>query len=251
MKILGVKFKNINSLTGEWEIRFDQSPISDTGLFAIVGPNGAGKSTLIKLICRFYDPTSGQILINGRDLRKYDNNYWYKKISLLTQEFNTYPNLSIRENITIGKKIDDKRVISSLKKSEAYDFVEKYKKGLDTMMSKRYDGEEPSWGQWQKIAIARIFYRNTPVMILDEPTASIDAVAESKIFSRLYKQITKKTIIIVSHRFSTVRNAKRIIVIDKGQIIEQGTHEQLLKIKGKYAQSFRLQAKGYQKKTEV
>ena len=113
------------------------------------------------------------------------------------------------------------------------------------MMSQKYDGEEPSWGQWQKIAIARIFYRHTPIMVLDEPTASIDAVAESKIFSRLYKQIKNKTLIIVSHRFSTVRNAQRIIVIDNGQVIEQGTHEELVKRNGLYAQSFNLQAKGY------
>ena len=212
---------------------------------AIVGPNGAGKSTLIKLLCRFYDPTSGEILINNVPLQKYDIKYWYQHLSLLTQEFNTYPNLSIRDNVSIGDTKNDKQVISALKKSEAFDFVKKYKEGLDTMMSQRYGGEEPSWGQWQKIAISRIFYKNSPVMILDEPTASIDAIAESKIFSRLYKQIKQKTLIIISHRFSTVRNAQRIIVIDKGQVVEQGTHEQLLKNNGLYTKSFNLQAKGY------
>lgn len=212
---------------------------------AIVGPNGAGKSTLIKLLCRFYDPTQGEILINDTPLSEFDTKYWYQHLSLLTQEFNTYPNLTIRENVNIGTIKSDSEVISALKKSEAYDFVKKYPQGLDTMMSQRYGGEEPSWGQWQKIAIARIFYQNSPIMILDEPTASIDAIAESKIFSRLYRQINKKTLIIVSHRFSTVRNAQRIIVIDKGQIIEQGTHSQLVKAKGLYAKSFNLQAKGY------
>lgn len=212
---------------------------------AIVGPNGAGKSTLIKLLCRFYDPTEGEILINGIDLKKYNNSYWYQKLSLLTQEFNIYKNLSLRENVSIGKSIDDRKIISALKKSEAYNFVKSYKNGLDTMMSQRFGGIEPSWGQWQKIAIARVFYRNTPLLILDEPTASIDAVSESKIFSRLYKQIKKQTLIIVSHRFSTVRNAQRIIVIDKGKIIEQGTHQELLTKKGLYAKSFNLQAKGY------
>jgi len=212
---------------------------------AIVGPNGAGKSTLIKLLCRFYDPTSGEILINNIPLQKYDIKYWYKYISLLTQEFNTYPNLNIRDNVIIGTVKNDKIVVDALKKSEAYDFVKKYKNGLDTMMSRRYGGEEPSWGQWQKIAIARIFYQDSPVMILDEPTASIDAVAESKIFSRLYKQLRHKTLIIISHRFSTVRNAQRIIVINKGKIIEQGTHTELLKHNDLYAKSFNLQAKGY------
>ena len=212
---------------------------------AIVGPNGAGKSTLIKLICRFYDPTNGEILINDINLIKYDIKYWYRHLSLLTQEFNTYPNLTLRENVTIGNIDNDQKIISALIKSEAYDFIKKYPKGLDTMMSQRYGGEEPSWGQWQKIAISRIFYKNTPVMILDEPTASIDAVAESKIFARLFKTIKQKTLIIISHRYSTVRKAQRIIVINNGQIIEQGSHQELINLKGLYAKSFNLQAKGY------
>lgn len=214
---------------------------------AIVGPNGAGKSTLIKLICRFYDPTEGQILVNGIDLRQYNLDYWYKHLSLLTQEFNVYPNLSLKDNVIIGrpKITSSKRVDNALKKAEATDFVKKYENGINSMMSQRYGGEEPSWGQWQKIAIARSFYRDSPIMVLDEPTASIDAVAESKIFSRIFKEVKKKTLIIVSHRFSTVRNAQRIIVIDNGKVVEQGTHEKLIKDKGLYAQSFNLQAKGY------
>jgi len=216
---------------------------------AIIGQNGAGKTTLVKLLCRFYDPTKGQILVNGIDLRQYDLGYWYQQLSLLTQEFNIYQNLSLGENIQIGNigKSDNKSIISSLKKSEAYGFVSKYTRGLDTPMGQRYGGEEPSWGQWQKIAIARVFHRNSPLMILDEPTASIDAIAESKIFNRLYQQINHKILIIISHRFSTVRNAGRIIVIDKGQIVEQGSHQQLIKKKGLYAHSFHLQAQGYQK----
>ena len=215
---------------------------------AIVGPNGAGKSTLIKLLCRFYDPVAGQILINGTDLRQYNLSYWYRQLSLLTQEFNIYPNLDLKENVTIGKSGNNKEVVKALKKSEAHNFTQSYRHGLKTMMSQRYGGEEPSWGQWQKIAIARIFYRNTPIMILDEPTASIDAVAESKIFSRLYKNLNHKTLIIVSHRFSTVRNAQRILVVDKGKIVEQGSHQQLLAQNGLYAHSYRLQARGYQEK---
>jgi len=214
---------------------------------AIVGPNGAGKSTLIKLICRFYDPTEGKILINGVDLKKYNLDYWYRHLSLLNQEFNVYPELSLRENVSVGRpKIQsDQRVWKSLKKAESTEFIKKYDNGLDTMMSQRYGGEEPSMGQWQKIAIARSFYRNTPVMILDEPTASIDAIAESKIFSRIFKEVKHKTLIIISHRFSTVRNAQRIIVIDNGKIIEQGSHNELVKKNGLYARSFNLQAKGY------
>lgn len=214
---------------------------------AIVGPNGAGKSTLVKLICRFYDPSEGKILINGQDLKEYNLDYWYRHLSLLNQEFNIYSELSLRENVTIGRpKIQsNQRVWKSLKKAEASDFVKKYDQGIDTMMSQRYGGEEPSWGQWQKIAIARSFYRNAPIMILDEPTASIDAIAESKIFSRIFKEVENKTLIIISHRFSTVRNARRILVIDNGQIVEQGSHQELLKLNGLYAKSFNLQAKGY------
>ncbi|MFZ2153201.1 MAG: ABC transporter ATP-binding protein [Microgenomates group bacterium] len=213
---------------------------------AIVGPNGAGKSTLIKLICRFYDPTSGDILINGLNLKEINLDNWYKNLSYLSQEFNHYYNLNLRENITLGDthKIADSKIFQALSQADA-SFIKKYPLGLDTPMSQRYGGEEPSWGQMQKIAIARIFYRNSPVIILDEPTASIDAVSEYKIFNQLYKNIHQKTLLIVSHRFSTVRNAKRIIVIDKGQIVEQGSHEELLKNNGLYAKSFHLQAKGY------
>ncbi len=213
---------------------------------AIVGQNGAGKSTLIKLICHFYEPTEGKILVNGINLKAIRVNDWYNQLSYLAQEFNHYYNLNLRENVAIGNpnNIDDTKIYRALQKADAT-FVKKYSKGLDSHMSQRYGGEEPSWGQMQKIAIARVFYRNSPIVILDEPTASIDAVSEYKIFNRLYKEIKHKTLIIVSHRFSTVRNAKRIIVIDKGKIIEQGSHEELIKKKGLYSKSFNLQAKGY------
>ena len=213
---------------------------------ALVGANGAGKSTLIKLLCHFYEPTSGKILINGMDLKEIKLSDWYDQLSYLAQEFNHYYDLSLRENVALGRpeKVDDTEVQKSLEKADAA-FVKKYSKGLDTIMSQRYGGEEPSWGQMQKIAIARVFYRDSPIVILDEPTASIDAVSEYKIFNRLYKEIENKTLIIVSHRFSTVRNAKRIIVIDKGKIVEQGSHQELLKLKGLYAKSFNLQARGY------
>ncbi len=216
---------------------------------AIVGANGVGKSTLIKLLCRFYDPSNGDIFVNNTNLKDIDIDHWHQQLSVLFQEFTTYSSLNLEENIKISSpytKSKKSELKSALKKADAESFVSKYHDGLNTPMSVQFGGEEPSWGQWQKIAISRIFYRNSPIMILDEPTASIDAVSESKIFDNLYKKITGKTVIIVSHRFSTVRNAKRIIVIDDGQIIEEGTHDQLLKLKGKYANSFNLQAQGYQ-----
>lgn len=214
---------------------------------ALVGENGAGKSTLIKLICCFYYPNSGQILINGIDTRLLNLQSWYRHLAYLTQEFNNFGNMSLRDNVTIGdpnKRDKESEVLLALKNADAK-FWRKYKNGLATRMSQRYGGEEPSLGQWQKISIARIFYRESSVMILDEPTASIDAVSEYKIFNELYRAVTGKTLIIVSHRFSTVRNAERILVLDKGQVAEAGSHDELIRLGGKYAHSFKLQAKGY------
>jgi ATP-binding cassette subfamily B protein len=214
---------------------------------ALVGENGAGKSTLIKLICCFYYPDSGQILIDGIDTRKLNLQNWYKQLAYLTQEFNNFGNLTLRENVAIGdpNQVGDDVAIANALKSADAKFWHKYKNGLSTILSQRYGGEEPSLGQWQKISIARIFYRYSSVMILDEPTASIDAVSEYKIFNELYRAVKNKTLIIVSHRFSTVRNAERILVLDKGTIVEQGSHTQLLGLGGLYAKSFALQAKGY------
>ncbi len=214
---------------------------------AIVGENGAGKSTLIKLICCFYYPDAGSILIGGIDSRKINLESWYKHLAYLTQEFNNFGNMTLADNVTIGdptKPVKEVAVLNALQNADAK-FWKKYKDGLGTRMSQRYGGEEPSWGQWQKISIARIFYRNSSVMILDEPTASIDAVSEYKIFNELYRTIQNKTLIIVSHRFSTVRNAQRIMVLDKGRVVEQGSHTELLALGGLYAKSFALQAKGY------
>jgi len=130
--------------------------------------------------------------------------------------------------------------------ADAIDFIEEYPKKFDTIMSERYKGGiRPSTGQWQKIALARFFYRNPPLVIFDEPTASIDPDSEYNIFSKIYDFFEDKTVIIISHRFSTVRNADRIIVLDNGEIAEQGTHEELIKLGGKYANSFKLQAEGY------
>jgi ATP-binding cassette subfamily B protein len=214
---------------------------------ALVGPNGAGKSTFIKLLCRFYDPQEGEILIDGINLKDINLDQWYKKIAYLSQEFNSFYNLSLKENVFISQpdKPTDEKVKMALNKADALNFSKKYDKGLETILSRRYGGEEPSWGQWQKIAIARIFYKDSNLMIMDEPTASIDAVSEYKIFNKIYRETKNKTVIIVSHRFSTVRNADVIVVIDKGKIVEQGSHEELIKKDGLYAKSYALQAKGY------
>jgi ATP-binding cassette, subfamily B, bacterial len=216
---------------------------------AIIGENGAGKTTLVKLLSRIYRASSGEVLIDGIDINKVKISSWYKKMGILFQDYNTYGHLTLRENVTIGdtsKKINDDAVHMALQKAHAADFTSKYEKGLDQVLSERYKGGiRPSTGQWQKIAIARFFYRDAPVLILDEPTAAIDAVAEAQIFDNIYKFIKNKTVIIISHRFSTVRSADRIIVLHDGAIAEEGTHEELLKLNGRYAKSFNLQARGY------
>lgn len=217
---------------------------------AIVGENGAGKTTLVKLLCRIYRVTSGSINLNKLNINDLEINSWYKNLAILFQDYNQYTNLTVRENIEIdssNRQVTKESIMESLEKADALNFVEKYKNGIDQILSERYKGGiRPSTGQWQKIAIARVFHRDSPVLILDEPTASIDAVAEASIFDNIYKFAKDKTVIIISHRFSTVRNADRIIVLDKGKIIEQGSHDELLKKNGKYAKAFKLQAKGYQ-----
>jgi ATP-binding cassette, subfamily B, bacterial len=217
---------------------------------AIVGHNGAGKTTLIKQVSRTYNLKPKSIFIDGVDLSKYTLKSWYKNIGVLFQDYNFYKALSVEENISIGRssiKQDKERVVKAAKMADAHEFILEYKKGYQTLMDESFKGGiRPSIGQQQKIAIARFFYRDAPIVIFDEPTAAIDAVAEYKIFNKIYEFFKGKTVIIISHRFSTVRNADMIYVMDKGQIIEKGNHEKLLEIDGTYANAFRLQAEGYQ-----
>jgi len=215
---------------------------------AFVGKNGAGKSTIIKLICRFYDVSEGEILINDVNIRELDLDNWYKFIGTLFQEFVRY-HFTVRENITFGSSKDKNELAmyDAARRSGASEFIEKLPKKFNQVLGKEFEeGEDISGGQWQKLAIARAFYEEPPVLILDEPTSAIDAEAEYGIFNNLEKQYVNKTLIMVSHRFSTVRNAHKIIVIDNGKVVEQGTHKELLTIDGHYAQLFNIQAQGYQ-----
>lgn len=217
---------------------------------ALVGHNGAGKTTIVKLLARIYPVTKGQILINEIDINNLAINDWYKNLGVLFQDYNFYSHLSVKENIHLGKptrKLDDKEIIEAAKKADAHSFIMEYKNKYDQIMSEKIEGGiRPSTGQAQKIAIARFFYRNAPLAIFDEPTASIDALSEYKIFNTIYNFFENKTVIIISHRFSTVRNADRILVLEKGKIVEEGTHEQLLtKRNGIYRRSYKLQAEGY------
>lgn len=215
---------------------------------AFVGENGAGKSTIIKLICRFYDATEGEILVNGKNIKKLKLSQWYDFLGTLFQDFVQF-HFTARENIALGKpgKQNFNKIREAAEKSGALEFIEKLPHGFDTILGREFeDGEQLSTGQWQKLAIARAFYEEAPVLILDEPTSAIDAEAEFEIFTNLEKTYKNKTLILVSHRFSTVRNANKIIVVQNGEITEQGTHDELLKLNGKYARMFSTQAKGYQ-----
>jgi ABC-type multidrug transport system fused ATPase/permease subunit len=214
---------------------------------ALVGPNGAGKTTMVKLLCRFYDVTSGEILVNGVNIKKLKLTNWYKFLGTLFQDFVQY-RFSVRENISLGSpgKKDEAALKWAAEKSGAAKFIETLPKGYDQILGREYEeGEQLSTGQWQKLAIARAFYEAAPVLILDEPTSAIDAEAEYEIFNNLNRYYKDKSLLLVSHRFSTVRNADKILVIEKGEITERGSHRQLLVKKGKYARMFKVQARGY------
>lgn len=211
---------------------------------AIVGVNGAGKTTLIKLLCRVYDPTEGVILINGKDLRDLSLEDWQNAIGILFQDFPVY-NLTIRESIGIGR-IGDHVEEDKLKRAAFYSGADEFITDYDQLIWKEFKGGiDLSKGQHQRMAVARMFYRNAMITILDEPTASIDAVTEEKIFSALEKHMEGKTVILITHRFSTVKNADKILMLEHGKIIEQGSHKTLMAIQGKYAELYTMQAKRY------
>lgn len=214
---------------------------------AIVGPNGAGKTTLIKLLFRFYDPSSGTILIDGTDLKKINLDDWYRHLGVLFQDFAKYY-LTVKENIEFGdvNKSKKKSVNEALFDAEANNLLKLPKKTNQILGRWFEDGEEISVGQWQKLAIARALYRNAPILVLDEPTSNIDAQAEFRIFKNLKKTYQKKTLIFISHRFSTVRIADYIYVLKNGQIVEQGKHQDLVLKNGTYAKYFKIQKQGYE-----
>ncbi len=215
---------------------------------ALVGENGAGKSTLIKLLLRFYKPDSGRILVNGQDLSLTTIDSWYEQIATLFQDFNQYP-FTVAENITIGRSSNkpSKKLLDESAKFGGVDYlVKKYKYGWETVLESSFkNGIEPSGGQWQRIAISRAFYRQANILILDEPTSAIDAKAEYEIFNNIFNHYKNKSALIVSHRFSTVRRADRIVVLDQGKIVEQGSHQMLMKKSGLYHDLFTKQAAGY------
>jgi len=215
---------------------------------AIVGANGAGKTTIVKLLCRFYDVTSGEILVNGVNIKDLDLDNWYRCIGTLFQEFMHY-DFTVRENIMLGNpkvKNEDKMRLAA-NQSGVSEFVEALPNKYNQLLGRQFEGGvELSQGQWQKLAIARAFYEGAQILILDEPTSAIDAESEYEIFQNLNKHYKDKTLFLISHRFSTVRNANKIIVLKEGRILETGSHDELLRVGGLYARMFRKQALGYQ-----
>lgn len=217
-------------------------------LVALVGENGAGKSTLIRLLLRFYDVEEGSVKVGGIDVREMDPEDLRNRIGVLFQDYATYE-LSVRENVTMGRPNgmdDDHRVLKALRDSRSEWLVNKMPNGLDSKVGRLFEGgHDLSGGEWQRLALARIMYRDADIWILDEPTASLDPEAEAAIFAELKENLKGRIGIVISHRFSTVRIADRIAVIDEGRVIELGSHEELLSMNGRYAGLFELQASGY------
>jgi ATP-binding cassette, subfamily B, bacterial len=215
---------------------------------ALVGENGQGKTTIVKLIARLYDPTEGQILLDGVDLREYDLEDLYHEIGVIFQDFMRYE-MTARENIAIGRieHVKNTELLQmAARKSMAEPVIGKLAGGYEQMLGRRFDGGlDLSGGEWQKIALARAYLRDAQVLILDEPTAALDARSEYEVFQRFAELTAGKMALLISHRFSTVRMADRIVVLENGRIAEEGNHDELASLGGRYAEMFEMQAASY------
>jgi ATP-binding cassette subfamily B protein len=247
----GIEFRNVSFRypgRSEWALRNVSVAIGPGEKLALVGANGAGKTTFIKLLTRLYDPTEGQILLDGVDLREYDIDDLRLRIGVIFQDFVRYM-MTAGENIGFGQieALDDRpRIERAAEKGGADEVIATLPQGYDTMLGAWFErGRELSGGQWQKIALGRAFMRDAEVLVLDEPTSALDAEREYEIFQRFRRLTEGRIAILISHRFSTVRMADRIAVLEDGALIELGTHRELLEKDGVYARLFNMQAEGY------
>jgi ATP-binding cassette, subfamily B, bacterial len=247
----GIEFRNVSFRypnRAQWALRNVNLMIGAGEKLALVGNNGAGKTTLVKLMTRLYDPTEGEILLDGVDIREYDINELRKRIGVIFQDFVRY-HATVRENIGFGQidaMDDEQRILSAAERGGADEVVERLPEAYDTMLGAWFEkGQELSGGQWQKIALSRAFMRDGEVLVLDEPTAALDAEREFEIFQRFRELTDGKIALLISHRFSTVRMADRIVVLENGHLTELGTHQELLIRNGTYAKLFNMQAAGY------
>jgi ATP-binding cassette, subfamily B, bacterial len=241
---VGFKYHNSEN----WAVRHLSFHLRAGEKLALVGENGAGKTTLVKLLARLYEPTEGRILLDGVDLREYDLNDLRHQVGIIFQDYVRFQ-MSASDNIAIGQisNITDRdRIQGSAQKSLADPVIQRLPDGYEQVLGKRFNkGVELSGGEWQKVALARAYMRDAQLLILDEPTSALDARAEHEVFLRFSELIEGKTAVLISHRFSTVRMADRILFLEQGQLKELGSHEELLAQNGKYAELFTLQAKGY------
>jgi ATP-binding cassette subfamily B protein len=241
---VGYKYSNSEN----WANRHLNFTLHAGEKLALVGENGAGKTTLVKLLARLYEPTEGRILLDGHDLREYDINDLRMQIGIIFQDYLRYQ-MTIGKNIATGnidQQSNNELIRNAAEQSLANLFISKYSNKYEQQLGRRFnDGVELSGGQWQKIALSRAYMKNAQLMILDEPTAALDARTEYEVFQRFADLTKGRTSVLISHRFSTVRMADRIVVLEQGQLLEIGSHEELLQKNGKYAELFHLQAKGY------
>ena len=247
----GFVFENVGFMypgNERWAVRHLSFTLRAGEVVALVGENGAGKTTLVKLLTRLYDPDEGRILLDGHDLREYDLDGLRGNMGVIFQDFVRY-NLSAADNIAVGRiaaRNDRARIERAATRSQADEVIAKLPAGYEQMIGKRFkNGVELSGGEWQKIAIARAYMREAEVLILDEPTAALDARSEYEVFRRFKELSEGKTAILISHRFSSVRMADRILVLADGKVEAAGTHEELVAQRGRYSELFELQAAGY------
>ena len=247
----GIEFRNVSFKypgTDKWILRDVSFEIPARSKVAIVGENGAGKTTMVKLLSRLYDPVDGEIRFDGRDLREYDLGEVRRDVAVVFQDFFRY-DLSAADNVGFGevRALDDRdRIQAAAKQAGAHDIIEALPKGYDTVLGRTFDeGVDLSGGEWQHLAISRAFLSDAQILILDEPTAALDAFREHRLYEQVAELSANKTVVFISHRFSTVRMADLIVVVEGGQVTELGDHETLIERNGKYAAMFNTQAARY------